>query len=546
MCAAEKFISISKKSNNKVLPSILFSLIGLLGSTISKNTYANGGIFPDNYPNAAQINKGRDIFFNETFNGNGRTCGTCHLEDNNFTIDTKSISDLPANDPLFIAERGGNNPLRQYFEHSELLRQLGLIMANTNGIHDLEHVYTMRSVPHLLAMRTSLTPPSDQANDGTDMSYSAPYQRTGWAGDGAPFDGTLRDFTSGAVMQHFTKTLARDKNYDFRLPTDDELDAVEAFMLSLGRQKEFDDFRLIKLSDPRADQGRKNYLGEGVSGMLNCNACHFNGGANTNPSFAFPSSVTPPAFEMTNRSFAPRVEELLDQPRDIITNYTLPFDDGYGSESNLFNVPTVIEAADTGPFFHANQIDTVEGLVSFYANKRHLSNGEVLPAIVELNGAQVANVAAFLRVLNADENARSASDLIKRTRGLRVMSHRNINLKLAIAEIDDALEVLNIGSLHYADAARLFKAAKLDIARGDTRNALIDLLNARNIMIDRSSVRTLSDTIPIDVLETENPKKDYDKKGGSTGWLFLLLSGLLLRLKVLKSVSTRFVYIPKQ
>ena len=52
----------------------------------------------------ALIAQGEALFFNETFNGNGRTCGTCHPADNNFTIDPAYISTLPSNDPLFIAE----------------------------------------------------------------------------------------------------------------------------------------------------------------------------------------------------------------------------------------------------------------------------------------------------------------------------------------------------------------------------------------------------------------------------------------------------------
>ena len=34
-------------------------------------------------PDPAQelIAKGRELFFNETFDGNGRTCGTCHPEE---------------------------------------------------------------------------------------------------------------------------------------------------------------------------------------------------------------------------------------------------------------------------------------------------------------------------------------------------------------------------------------------------------------------------------------------------------------------------------
>ncbi|MFQ5962129.1 MAG: hypothetical protein ACE5MG_12100, partial [Candidatus Methylomirabilales bacterium] len=38
-------------------------------------------------PQAQLIAKGREIFFNETFEGNGRTCGSCHRAEDNFTID---------------------------------------------------------------------------------------------------------------------------------------------------------------------------------------------------------------------------------------------------------------------------------------------------------------------------------------------------------------------------------------------------------------------------------------------------------------------------
>ncbi len=455
--------------------------------------FASGGIMPQDYPNAGLINNGRWIFFNETFNGNGRTCGSCHREDNNFTIDPKSIASLPDDDPLFVAEREGDNPLAENFEKPELMHKLGLILENTNGFDDLEHNYTMRSVPHLLAMRTSLTPPSDAANDGTD---TPPDERTGWSGDGAPTDlsanpelrGRLRDFTVGAIRQHFTKTLNREAGVDFRMPTEYELDALEAFMLSLGRQQEFDDFHLIRMKDERADAGRRNYLGENVAGALNCNACHFNGGANTDPNFDFPPGVTPAAFEMSNRSFAPRVEELIDQPGDILAGGQLPFDDGFGHGSNLFNAPTVIEAADTAPFFHSNQVDTVEAMVAFYATQRHLRNGEVLPPIVGLNGSQVANIGAFLRVLNADENARSAIDLIQRARKLDDMSDRRTNLYLARTEIQDALEVLNGANLHFADAAPLFKKARKLIKRGRLKKAIKKLEQARDAMIDRSGV----------------------------------------------------------
>ena len=135
------------------------------------------GILPADYPNAALINEGRQLFFNETFDGNGRTCGSCHPENNNFTLDAKYIAGLEVDDALFAGERPAPNPLAENFEKPELMHKLGLVLENSNGFDDPEHNYTMRSVPHLLAMRSSITPPSELANDGTN---TPPVERTGW------------------------------------------------------------------------------------------------------------------------------------------------------------------------------------------------------------------------------------------------------------------------------------------------------------------------------------------------------------------------------
>ena len=45
--------------------------------------------------NRLLIERGRQLFMNETFNGNGRTCATCHPPTNNFTIDPAFIAGLP-------------------------------------------------------------------------------------------------------------------------------------------------------------------------------------------------------------------------------------------------------------------------------------------------------------------------------------------------------------------------------------------------------------------------------------------------------------------
>lgn len=148
-------------------------------------------------------------FFNETFAGNGRTCGTCHPAENNLTIDPAFIARLPKNDPLFVAEF--TPALSKNFENPRLMREFGLILENLDGFDDLDNKFVMRGVPHTLGLRISVNSPQGP--------------RTGWSGDGAPGDGSLRSFAVGAVIQHFTKSLNRVPGVDFHLPTDAELDA---------------------------------------------------------------------------------------------------------------------------------------------------------------------------------------------------------------------------------------------------------------------------------------------------------------------------------
>jgi len=201
---------------------------------------------------------GREIFFNETFAGNGRTCGTCHRAEDNFTLGPTFIATLPPDDPLFVAET--SPALAQNFENPRLMRAFGLILENLDGFDSLATKFTMRGIPHTLALPTSVD------------SRAGP--RTGWSGDGAPGDGSLRAFATGAVIQHFTLTLNRVAGVDFRLPTDRELDDLAAFMRSLGRQE---DLALpLRLRGAVAARGQAIFVDNALG---KCNACHFNAGA---------------------------------------------------------------------------------------------------------------------------------------------------------------------------------------------------------------------------------------------------------------------------
>ena len=391
-------------------------------------------------PDAELIEKGRQIFFNETFEGNGRTCGSCHPAENNFAIDPAFIASLPDDDPLFVAEF--NPDLKENFENPRLMREFGLIIENLDGFDDLANKFTLRGVPHTLGLLNSI-----------DSSQGP---RTGWSGDGSPGDGTLRSFAIGAVIQHFTKTLNRVAGVDFRLPTDAELDALEAFQFSLGRQEE--------LTLPLPLKGTVAKRGQEIFNSLTlgkCFACHFNAGANGAPAI-FGANAG-------NLNFNTGVEDLPDQPQDL-TGELVPPDDGFGVPGDgTFNTPSLIEAADTGPFFHNNSIETIEGSVAFYNGDAFNNSpaGQLLQQAtgsgINLDGTQVVEAAAFLRVINALENIRQSIELLE---PVAQKWHQTVEqgkrlLDRAAAETEDSIAVLSGGGLHPEALKHLKEALRL-------------------------------------------------------------------------------------
>ncbi len=421
-------------------------------------------------PQARLVAKGREIFFKETFNGNGRTCGTCHPAENNFTLDPAFIATLPDTDPLFVAEF--NPDLSKNFENPRLMRQFGLILENLDGFDDLEKKFVMRGVPHVLALRTSVDSPQGP--------------RTGWSGDGAPGDQSLRSFAVGAVIQHFTKTLSRIPGADFRLPTEEELDALEAFQLSLGRQEDLTLPLPLKGVVPR--RGQEIFLDNRLG---KCNLCHVNAGATAN--FG--------AGSLGNANFNTGVETLPDQPPDL-TGEPVPPDDGFGRPGDgTFNTPPLVEAADTGPFFHNNAIETIEGAVAFYNGNafnnspsgQALARGDPNGIGIRLDATQVVAVAAFLRVLNALGNIRESMSLLESSLKERSPEAKE-RLRQALHETEDSLRVLEGGGLHPEAVAHLREAERLTekaarslfFRRKYAREALLEQQNARASLVGSS------------------------------------------------------------
>ena len=143
---------------------------------------------------------------------------------------------------------------------------------------------------------------------------------------------------------------------DFRLPTEAELDALEAFQASLGRQTEID-LATMNFANPDVQAGKDLFNGVGINRA--CSACHNNAGANNAAGF--------------NRNFNTNTADLGHEARQP----TRPPGTAASAASRLgppvarfgdgtFNTTPVIEAADTPPFFHNNSAQTIEDAVRFY------------------------------------------------------------------------------------------------------------------------------------------------------------------------------------
>jgi hypothetical protein len=426
-----------------------------------------------------EICAGADIFFRETFGGNGRTCGSCHPVANNTTLDAPFVQALHQtnpNDPLFVFE---TNPALAQLETTDLLN-FAAILENVDGFQDPTRRFVSRSVSHVLSLQTSLT------RDPADGTPSPPLERLGWGGDGVG-DGSLRAFLEGAIKQHFTKNLARRPGVDFRVPTSQEADLTRTFQLSLGRLNDLN-LAQVRIFDAEGEDGRLAFM-DPMRGR--CNSCHVNAGANFQDSgknrnidngIRFAGSVNlltlgqVDGAVMTDGGFGGAE---LDHPNvDPAGGGT---NNGFGNVT--FSPPPLIEAADTAPFFHnafkafSNTPDDLDGAIRFYSFPAFGMSlgGQLLEqkfgAPLELQPVNAFAIGRFLRILNgafnidiAKQRLEAANTLVIRFHDTRADVQKRL-MELAVVEIDDAIEVLGQQNILPLAVERL-NQAKAEIALG--------------------------------------------------------------------------------
>jgi cytochrome c peroxidase len=237
----------------------------------------------------------------------------------------------------------------------------GLILENIDGFtnpHSSNHVF--RKSPGL-----------------DNAKRTAPFGLSGLIGGAA----NLGDFATGAVKQHFPRTISRVEGVDFRLPSADERAAIDAFQQSRNVPAD-ENFNLDRFATTAAQiAGRTAFFG-----TAKCSKCH-SGPVLADTDGSIPGKTGNADFN-TGVDFMP-----INTGGDL-----LPMEAGGLRE---FNTPALFNVKNHAPFFHNGSAATLRQAVEFYSSGPFLGS----PAATEIGGlnftnpTDVDNVIAFLEGL---------------------------------------------------------------------------------------------------------------------------------------------------
>ena len=411
-------------------------------------------------PLATQVAQGGNLFNGETFQGNGRTCASCHVASLNFALPPSNIqsrfSTVSATfDPLFVGETNPSSFDSGFDFNLNTLELTQTVSSAAPCSGTLQGIITSGSGPTATAkvltqvspttylvmggMNPALSGTVSDSNScsGTVLSITAgslgaiagssvlgledpKRMRTSAALnfpqgrglileniDGFPPTppvfrksphllnlrqriaffglsgsvGDLQTFATGAVTQHFPRTLNRNSggsDPDFRLPTPDELAAMEAFM----RAQEFpagtdpNKFNLNNFIVTAAQQ--RGFAA--FNGAAKCAECH------QGTVLAAGSFDTGVVNQVINSGG-------LDN---------LPCEPSVGAPcgSRSFLTRQLFNIANLGPFFHDSSAATLKDVLAFYNSSAfNTSPGELFSGpinTVALGPTATDDIIAFL------------------------------------------------------------------------------------------------------------------------------------------------------
>jgi cytochrome c peroxidase len=305
---------------------------------------------PDvNAPQRTSVELGDDLFFHETFSGNGRTCATCHDPRNEFTVSPALVQRRYASDPdhpLFRPVDSDDGDGRSYTKL--------LTLAVFNVTIPLHPNVTFVDDPLRRTITVRRGAPSI-----ANVGLTGPYLQDGRAA-------TLEEQAKGAIRGHM------QPKHD---PTAKELEALARFereMLYPLRLRSVRD-----TSDPLPKEpgfsipAQSQAAQRGKASFDNfCRKCHDGELADQpqNPTLSrfssvFVSEANVPDFPMIRLAFkrpdGTIVETFTPDPgRAAIT--------GDLRDLNTFDTPSLRGVKHTAPYFHDNSAASLEEVIDHY------------------------------------------------------------------------------------------------------------------------------------------------------------------------------------
>lgn len=339
--------------------------------------------------------QGRPLFFNATFSGNGRACGTCHSE----TTGTINPAEVTArfkkgatSDKLFRhdgADTLGGNTFERIKKHATVIVDIPL-PANVSIVGSpARSVQLNRGVP-------------STKNVGLDPVIM--------------FDGrepNLQAQAAGAIRGH-----AQSSNF-----STNQLDAIAAFEKTLFSSTALKQLaaggpapQLPAGNTDAEKRGRVFFVDDFVQTQngtnFRCVHCHNGPMLNeTSPAFEF---ITTQALGFTvpkgTRFFNIAVAEF-NTPANPVREYDFKLPDGTtkrvaiadpgralvtGSPADIgaFKIPTLWGASKTAPYFHNNGAKTIFEMVKHYQ-----AFANFLPPGTQITDDHVADIAAYMSLL---------------------------------------------------------------------------------------------------------------------------------------------------
>lgn len=387
-----------------------------------------------------QITQGRNLFFKETFNGNGRTCLTCHKEEIKFGLTPDVVAALPSTDPLFRNEQNINTLIvrsangqamakpSDYFVGDTLKGSLGgsaqVLAVTTFMLSEtaLEKQYLVVDGVDLNISGNVIK--DSQGNSGTlfdfqmgDLSGPNPvngsveglevsrFLRGGRAlifeningfqkseflraspslmnlAVTAPYGLSeefpdLNSFAKGAIEQHFPRSLSRVPGVDFRPATVAELDAMTAFQNSLVSLTGAN----VDVFSPQSIFVTTELQRKGRDlffGEASCTSCH----------------------NSTVLSGGARFTGVSNLPINVTDGLPTEQFSGAPKNTRAFGAPSLFDVHFTAPFFHDNSVATLTEAVEFYGSEQFANSDFGGPILAVQDPEKRDALVAFLNGL---------------------------------------------------------------------------------------------------------------------------------------------------